>query len=594
MGAYRRFGVRLSEPTARRGLATIHHVATIATRVHPGWADRAPLAGAAFLALADTGVVALALPPILVELDTTVAGVAAVLGVYALVLAAALPLAERTRAAVGTRAVAAVGIALFAGGALVCGLADSLSLLLAARGVEAAGGAALLVSSYALIGHTDAGARGWRLALLLGTAAGPAIGGALTQAFGWRSIFLLQAPAVLLALPAYLRAPAERKAAAPEPEAAAPPAERGHAADAPLPLGRALALALLSGAIAAALFLTVLLLVSGWSVEPLAAAAAVSTMPLAALAATRIRGPAASRAAGGSLLVAAGTASLAFVPTASVAWTLIPQVLVGVGMGLALPAIAGELLPESSGRHAAALLSIRHAGIALALVLLAPIAQHELDTTLDSTKERGVAVILDAPIDPRTKLGLGPELADSVQSEDPRGGLDEAFAEHRDDVDDDDLAAYDDLRQRADETLVAGVNDGFSVAFLVGGGLALLAALALASREAVSSPRLAVAAVAGTLLVPAAYGLVANTARPPEVTIADPCDDRDLPGSGGVAGVIQDAAMVALDRVACKAGSSREELVLAVVDDDAAKRYEKRYGLDPRSALDLARVALGG
>jgi MFS family permease len=560
-------------------------VTVVASRAHPGWADRAPLAGAAFLALADTGVVALALPPILVQLDTTVAGVAAVLGVYAIVLAVALPLAERTRAAVGTRAVAALGIVLFGGGALACGLAESMSFLLAARAVQAAGGAALLVCSYALIGHTEAGARGWRLALLLGTAAGPAIGGALTQAFGWRSIFLLQAPAVLLALPAYLRAREEHEVTT---------VVHRDAADAPLPIGRVIALALLSGALASALFLTVLLLVSGWSVEPLAAAAAVSVMPLAALASARIRGPAARRAVGGSLLVAAGTASLAFVPTASVAWTLIPQVLVGVGMGLALPAVAGELLPESTGRHAAALLSIRHFGIALALVLLAPIAQHELNTTLETTKEKGVAVILDAPIDPRVKLDVAPDLADSIQSEDPRGGLDDAFAEHRDDVDDDELGAYDELRKRVDETLVAGVNDGFSIAFLIGGGLALLAAFALASREAVTSPRLAVAAVAGTLLVPVAYGLLARTDKPPEVTIADPCDDRDLPGSGGITGLIQDAAMLALDRVACKAGSSREELVLALVDDASAKRYEKRYGLDPRSALDLARTALGG
>ena len=31
-----------------------------------------------------------------------------------------------------------------------------------------------------------------------------------------------------------------------------------------------------------------------------------------------------------------------------------------------------------------------------------------------------------------------------------------------------------------------------------------------------------------------------------------------------------------------------------MVDDADAKRYEKRYGVDPRSALDLARTALGG
>ena len=87
---------------------------------------RLPVAGVAFMALADTAIVALALPPILRELDTDVAGVAAVLGVYAVVLALALPAVEWVWRRVGTRAVGVVGVALFAGGSLACGLADAL------------------------------------------------------------------------------------------------------------------------------------------------------------------------------------------------------------------------------------------------------------------------------------------------------------------------------------------------------------------------------------------------------------------------------------------------------------------------------------
>jgi phosphopantothenoylcysteine decarboxylase/phosphopantothenate--cysteine ligase len=54
---------------------------------------RALVALAAGLALADASIVALALPPILAEMDTTITGVAAIIGVYALVLALALPAA---------------------------------------------------------------------------------------------------------------------------------------------------------------------------------------------------------------------------------------------------------------------------------------------------------------------------------------------------------------------------------------------------------------------------------------------------------------------------------------------------------------------
>ena len=160
---------------------------------------RIPLAGVALLALADTAIVALALPPILAELGTDVPGVAAVLGVYAIVLAAALLPAERLGRIYGMRALGLAGVGLFALGSVVCGLAGEISLLLIARAVQALGGAALLVTAHAVLVGDRRSATGqslvlWRQAVLLGTAAGPAIGGALTQAFGWRSIFLVQAP----------------------------------------------------------------------------------------------------------------------------------------------------------------------------------------------------------------------------------------------------------------------------------------------------------------------------------------------------------------------------------------------------------------
>jgi predicted MFS family arabinose efflux permease len=551
-------------------------------------AVRLPLAGAAFLALADTAIVALALPPILRELDTDVAGVAAVLGVYAVVLAVALPLAEHARSAAGTRLTGCAGVFLFAVGSLVCGVSGSLELLLAARAVQAAGGAIILITAHAILTDDALGARAWRLSALLGFAAGPAIGGALTQGLGWRSIFLLQAPAALAALPAAMTAPP-----LPAPPAA-PPEQPTRTVVAGPTLGRFAALALISGAIAAALFLTVLMLIAGWGIDPLAAAAAVSIMPLAALAAVRLHGPPLIRAGGGCLLVAAGTASLAFLPTASVAWTVLPQLAIGIGLGLSLPALAGELLPERTGHEAARLLSIRHVGIALALLILAPIAQNEIDTTLADTRERGAALILDASIDPQVKLEIAPQLAQAVETEDPRGGLERVFADTRDEIDQDQQAAYDELAQRADDTLVAGVNDGFAAAFLVGAAFALLAAPALMPWTAVRRPALAAGVTAAALLAPAGYALAADGERPEPVRIADPCKDRDLPDSGGITGAIQDALLVAVDKAACEAGSSREELVLALVDDDSAKDYQQRYGVDPRSVVDLGQLLLGG
>jgi MFS family permease len=350
----------------------------------------------------------------------------------------------------------------------------------------------------------------------------------------------------------------------------------------------------------------------------------VSVMPLSALAATRIRSRPGERATAGALLVAAGAAALAFLPTASVAWTILPQLAVGVGMGLAFAAFAGELLPDRDGHESARILTMRHAGIALALLILAPIAQHELDTTLHDTRLRGAALILDARIDPQLKLEIAPRLSRSVETEDPRVGLERVFADARGDVNEDQLPAYDELANHADELLVSSVNEGFRNAFLVAAGLALLAAgllaaaaLTTAFATALSTPassrpgagaakkgthsrrlgdpaRIIAIVTAASAIAVLSFAVVAGAARPEPVTLADPCKDRDLPSTGGVTGFAQDAALMAADVVACRVGSTREELVLALADDDAARDYERRYGVNPRSALDIAKRFLPG
>ncbi len=79
-------------------------------------------------------------------------------------------------------------------------------------------------------------------------------------------------------------------------------------------------------------------------------------------------------------------------------------------MGMAFPALAGELLPERTRGQAAALLSLRHAGITLALVALAPIVAAELDEQVDLARERGTAVVLDSALPPTDKIAMAPRL----------------------------------------------------------------------------------------------------------------------------------------------------------------------------------------
>ena len=93
-------------------------------------------------------------------------------------------------------------------------------------------------------------------------------------------------------------------------------------------------------------------------------------------------------------------------------------------MGMALPALAGELLPERTPGQAAGLLSIRHAGITLALrASLAPIAAAQLDGAVADVRERGAALMLDARLPPLDKLELAGPLVADLDPVDPRDGL---------------------------------------------------------------------------------------------------------------------------------------------------------------------------
>ena len=139
---------------------------------------------------------------------------------------------------------------------------------------------------------------------------------------------------------------------------------------------------------------------------------------------------------------------------------------------------------------------------------------------------------------------------------------------------------------------MTGVQEAFAPAFVICGALALLAALAVLPRD--RRGLTAVAAAGAAALVLAGGARLAQPRLEPEpVRIADPCVQRDLPGTGGVDGALQDVALIALDRAACRYGSSREQLALALVDAGARADYEREYGVDPRDIGGLLGAFLG-
>ena len=549
------------------------------------------IALAAGIALADASIVTLGLPSILVELNATVEGVALVLGVYTAVLALALLPAAWLCRRLGDARVGAAGFALFLAASIGCGASNSLGLLLGLRGVQALGGGAGLVAAFALLdaGRPGAGRRMWVAASVFGIAVGPALGGALTQAFSWRAIFFAQAPIVLPGLLVALQV------------ARTEPVDAGvrdsGRATSRLPWRPAVALALLSASLTAVVFLVVLLLVSGWSVEPLAAALAVSVLPVAAIVSSRFPGDPEVRAVAGCLLVAGGVGCLALLPGASAWLTVVPQVLAGTGMGLALPALSGELIPERTRLDTARLLSIRHAGIAVALAALAPLISSNLTSTIDTAREQGTAAVLDAKLPPEKKIEIAPDLFGGLNTDDPRGELQKEIDRAQSGLEGDEAAEMGNLGDRLDEVVTGAVRSAFRPTFIVTSALALLAALVLLTgggraTRALTRPAAATAAIAA-LLAAGGYGIAYASSTRETVKIEDPCEDRELPDVGGISGALQNVSLEALDRAACKFGSSREELLLALFDDRLQRKFEEEHGVNPRDVLSLGPAILG-
>lgn len=546
-------------------------------------ARRIALAVAAGLALADASIVTLALPDILRDLDTTIEGVAAVIGLYTLVIAVVLLPFERLASHWSVRGTGASGFALMAVASGVCAVAGSLPVLLLARGAQALGGAAGLATAFELLGGVRGRGRGlWVWTAVFGTAVGPAIGGALTQAFSWRAIFVFQVPIAVVGAIAVLASSARAPVVEPEPAARGPRFAWRPAAS----------LGLVSASLSAVLFLLVLLLVAGWNVSPLGAAALVTVIPIAALAGARMRGDPRIRAVAGCALVGGGVLALAWLPTASPWWTVPPQLLAGAGMGLALPALGGELLPERTPRDAARLLTLRYAGIAAILAIAAPIAAHELDTATFTAREQGVALILDASLPPLDKIKLAPALLSGVDSNQPRTGLRRAVAAQRGRFHGSELVTYDRLGKRADDTLIAAVGKAFRSSFLLAGVAGFAGALLLLGGLRLA-PLLAAAALAAG--VPLVYAALHSAIAPTPPAILDPCTaNRAPPSAGGLSGFLQQQALALLDRTACRLGSSREELVLALADKADAARFKREHGVDPRSVSGLLQGLLGG
>lgn len=197
-------------------------------RVAADGAERAPavrwaLAGLSLsmvLSALGTSIANVGLPTLALAFDTAFQDVQWIVLAYLLAVTSLVVGAGRLGDLVGRRRLLLAGLALFAAASLLCGLAPSLSVLIAARAAQGLGAAVMMALTLAFVGGIVPKARtGSAMGLLgtmsaVGTALGPSLGGILVDGLGWRAIFLVTVPLGLLAFVLVHRhLPADRRTA---------------------------------------------------------------------------------------------------------------------------------------------------------------------------------------------------------------------------------------------------------------------------------------------------------------------------------------------------------------------------------------------
>jgi DHA2 family methylenomycin A resistance protein-like MFS transporter len=175
-----------------------------ATRLRKAWVLAAITLGQ-FLIQLDLTIVNVALPGIGRDLGTSVSGLQWVVDGYNLAVACLLLIGGRIGDRSGHKRVYLTGLAIFALGSGLCAAAPGSGWLIGFRVVQGIGAAIELPATLAILTHTFAGTREraqavgiWAGAAGTSLIIGPVLGGVLIAAFGWRSVFLVNLPVIVV------------------------------------------------------------------------------------------------------------------------------------------------------------------------------------------------------------------------------------------------------------------------------------------------------------------------------------------------------------------------------------------------------------
>jgi len=155
----------------------------------------------------DATIVNIALPAIHRSFHSPLSGLQWTIDAYTLVIASLLMLSGSTADRLGRRRVFQCGLALFSFGSLLCAVAPSLGLLIAARVIQAVGGSMLNPVAMSIIRNVFEDPREraqavgvWGALFGISMALGPVVGGVLVDSVGWRSVFIVNVPIGIAAI----------------------------------------------------------------------------------------------------------------------------------------------------------------------------------------------------------------------------------------------------------------------------------------------------------------------------------------------------------------------------------------------------------
>lgn len=164
------------------------------------WKILLTVVSATFMATLDGSIVNVALPNMSDKLNVSMASIEWVVTSFLITISAAILIFGRLGDIKGKTKVFKFGVVVFTLGSLLCGLTDSLPMLVSARVIQAIGAAAAMGTNQGIVTQVfPANERGRALGVLgtfvaLGAMAGPPLGGIIVSAFGWEYIFLVNVP----------------------------------------------------------------------------------------------------------------------------------------------------------------------------------------------------------------------------------------------------------------------------------------------------------------------------------------------------------------------------------------------------------------